>query len=489
MSESKISKSLDYSKNDVVSPAYRMSKITAREGAGDVTVTTAGGQSSTFELPSRAMNLSKSVLAFTCTPPASGAGESNYSYMDCLAPIRQVQLQSRSGVYLCDCNEVGAITKMTWKPETKLCDFLALENHDGGSGAGSMLQKCNANNQLAFSQTAAEFKAAVIDTNGSLADLATDLTALITRPATNARRHDDVALAAGTGEPSSVSVAFQEAKYFSVGGANSATPAIQVKLDLGMLYNTIFEVDKTIMLPEIVNLIIVWAPSTKVYYHGDDPLSPGGGVLTAAAGNVTVSGLNLFLAVETREEIIQSLRAKIASPEGMGMLIPYPYVYKNNLSSTQQNIVLKFDRGHGLRLQKIYHSLFHNTESKNTAYDCDNRADAKVSSFYSSLDSIRQQEFNIDTSVFEDYMLMKPKLAGSAVLNSDVYQYNWVWCDAFDNDRPLWDKNPNEASGLDLSQERRYEIACTTSNNNFNHVTLVVCQRELRIKSNSIEIR
>lgn len=499
--DNKISEELDFKKKMCHSSHYRMSKITPREGSSPITITTAGGQESNLEVPVRASNYSRSILSYTYAPPAI-ANNSNKCYVDNLSTIRQLQFQARTGVYVVDVNEVGNYTKIVWKPETKLDEFLSLENHDNGSGAGSLLQKCNvgAVPQLSFDDTvvagqfASAFDAAA-DGDPTDAELKAEfdivrasLDNLVLPPATSSRRHNDTLLANGTGNYSPINVPFNEPKYFSGGAINTADPVINVKIPLGMIYNTLLSLDKTIMFPEIMNLRIVWNATPKIYYYNNDAKSTGGGTLAVAGGNITVSNLKLFLAVETREDVINSLRQKISSPEGMSILMPYVHSYKTNLTSTSQNVVLKFDRGHGQRLQKIYHSLFNNTESKNTAYDNDNRSDAKLLSFHTTLDGQRLQEFDVDTSVYEDYMLLKDKLKGSVLMNSDIYQYNWFWCDDFTNNRPLWDKDPNEMCGLSLDQERRWEIDATTANANHNHYSFIVVQRELRIKSNSIEL-
>lgn len=486
MSEIKVDSQTDYSKKATLKPHYRMTKITPREGSGNVSITTAGGQESHFDIPQRAINLSKSVLSFTTAPAASGGGVYNYCFMDCLAPIRQIQLQTRNGVMLCDVNNVNVVTKMIWKPETKLEDFMALECHGGGVGAGSYLQRCNANNQLYFSQVAAEYKAAFVDDAGDTPTLAARLTAAIKRPSAEARRWDDAAIAAGTGNVSAVNVGFIESKYMTVGTANAANPVVSVKINLGMLYNTIFELDKTLLFDEIITMKIIWAPSTRIYTEGTDPLSPSAAA-AAATDTVTVSSLSLFVATEQRQEIIQGLMSKIKSG-GLEVLIPYTHVYKQNLASASQNITLRFDRGHGRRLQRVYHALFHNVESSVTAYNNDNRADAKCVSFYTTLDSQRQQDFNVTNASFEDYMLLKQKLKGSAVLNSDVYKYNWVWVDDYTGDQPLWEKDLNTVAGLDLSIERRWEFIGTTVAANHNHYTVAVVQKMLKISDMGVEL-
>lgn len=505
MSETKITKQLDYSKSSRISPDYRFTKLTPREGSQTVTVTTAGGQTNHFDIPERAFNLSRSILSFDIKLGASGtAGFYNYVPMDCLPFIRQIQLYTRGGIMLADINQVGNVTKVMWKPETKLEKFLAMDNHDTKSGAGGMLQKCNANNQaeLKFNDTviagvALSAFTAVLDGGPTNAELRTEfdrlgagVEALASPPKTNARRHNDALIAAGTGALSAVNVAYNEAKYLTVGAAaNTASdPTISVKIPLGQLYDTIFELDKTLLFDEMITLRFVWASSDRFCWKAEDPLCPSRNA-AAATASATVENLQIFLATEQRKDIINSLRAKI-NADGMSVMIPYMHVYKSSVgAATSQNITLRFDRGHGRRLQKVYHALFNPEEKKNTMYDHDNRAGTKVASYYTTLDTQRIQDFNIDTKLFEDYMLHKELIRDSAILNSNVYQYNWFHCDSWCGVKPLWDKDPNEAVGLDLTTERRWEfVGATVTAANYQHLSIAVCQKELKITKGMITI-
>jgi len=116
---------------------------------------------------------------------------------------------------------------------------------------------------------------------------------------------------------------------------------------------------------------------------------------------------------------------------------------------------LRFNRGHGIRLKKIFHSVFNSAETvststdnaagnirvRATAYDNDNRfypatggdgvVRPKVNTFYTMLDNERIQEFNLTCASFDDYKLLKDKLAESMIQSSDMYYYNWFWIEDF----------------------------------------------------------
>ena len=100
------------------------------------------------------------------------------------------------------------------------------------------------------------------------------------------------------------------------------------------------------------------------------------------------------------------LRTQIAS-SGFQVLIPYCYTYKTALNGTSQTVSLRFNRGHGIKLKKIYHSIFNSTEQANTAYDCSNLAGAKTQVFYTMLDNNRIQEYNLTVANGDDYIYLK----------------------------------------------------------------------------------
>ena len=202
----------------------------------------------------------------------------------------------------------------------------------------------------------------------------------------------------------------------------------------------------------------------------------------AFTGNVTIDNMTLYLAVEKNQEIINSLREKILSQEGFSVLIPYVHQYKNNLIGSSQTVSLRFNRGHGRRLVKIYHSVFNQNEIVTTgaattannqfifptAYDNDNRNytltvvkataanninynRSKVQIFYTMLDNERLQEFNMSCANYDDYMQMRDKLKGSVLQDADIYYYNWVWIEDFTNNLNKCESdNDTKEVGLDL---------------------------------------
>jgi hypothetical protein len=103
--------------------------------------------------------------------------------------------------------------------------------------------------------------------------------------------------------------------------------------------------------------------------------------------------------VQRNQEIINRVMAQYQS--GYNVLTDFMWTRKVPLQGTSQSVILKLNRAHGMRLRRIYHSLFHGTESSNTAYD----HSAKVTSFYTQLNAQRLQDYDLVRATNDDWML------------------------------------------------------------------------------------
>src|SRR4051812_12079685 len=93
-----------------------------------------------------------------------------------------------------------------------------------------------------------------------------------------------------------------------------------------------------------------------------------------------------------------------------GYSIPIPFVSVNKLAttaSTSQTVTMRIGRDKGSILKKLYHAVFHTTESKETSHDHSNVDGAKVVSYYTMLDSRRLQDYTVSCAAPS---LMKPMI-------------------------------------------------------------------------------
>ena len=154
-----------------------------------------------------------------------------------------------------------------------------------------------------------------------------------------------------------------------------------------------------------------------------------------------------MLACESNQALQQRCIDKVMST-GLRRMIPYVQSYKNSNSGATQSINIQFNKGNGTSLRKVYHSLYNNAETLDTAYDCSNNAtlvdgtrnsttdaNMKVLQFYTQLNGKREQDLTINCNnqdlggmPFSDYMYQKAALKGSVLANINVFQYNWFWC-------------------------------------------------------------
>lgn len=463
-----IAPQLDFKKEEYAHPSYRFNRVLQMSGLTTETVTVAGGQEMRFEIPVSAVNLSRSYITFQFRVPAAPNPGMNNVFMDCFPHFSIVQLYTRTGIYICDLNEAANYTSVVYNAETKLSDFLCegLMGRVAGAaglpatnpnliGSGSHFQRSNlavnpAGNRPAITTGAASAAANIF----------------YTEPAYVNR---SVTIEAGGGE--------------SVLNCNVCFP-------LNHYHNTIFATDKDIYFGEIVVMRIVWSPSIKIAYTNtvSANLTVGAAALTVS---ISVRDIALNIATEKNPEIVNQLQAQIAESK-YSLLIPYVITSKNSLTGTSQNVSLRFNRGHGRRLTKIYHTIFNSTESSNTAYDHNNVGTAvtgigRCASYYTLLDSSRLQEFDINCDVLDDWNLVREELKGSVLQSSDIFKYNWFHRDRFDGlTLESEGKINNYEVGLDLNQERRWDIYCTTVNSAFTHYNFAITQKLLTITPEGI---
>ena len=447
-----VAQELDYKKIEASHPSYELSRVLPMSGSQSVTISATSQIETMMELPAKVMNLSKSSLSFLLTPPVGIAGVVNWAAADTMAAISTIELFTRSGVYLAQLNNVQNYVKIVRKAETPFQDFECMD-------ATGRLYK-----------------------NGSLGYTFTEVPA--TTIVSNAKRADNTD-----------SMPIIESRYLEVGTAAAATPLVYFHFPLSAFRNTIFSIDKDLFFGEILVLRILWGPGTKLGHTttGSDVKNPTTGA-AAVAADWKVSLLTLHTAIERNPDVIKALVDKVNGP-GFSMLCPYVFSYKHNLSSTSQNVSLKFNRGHGHTLRRIYHTTFHNTESSNTAYNCSNIAAAKVVSYYTMMDNTRLQQSDLATAAatLTDWLYNREHLRGSVILNSDVYQWNWMHIDDFGYAKaPADEKAPvsmeNLVAGLPLSSERKWDFIATTADNAHNHYTWAVCQRTLKIEKGVISL-
>lgn len=443
---------LDYKRLDYAGPKYKFSRVVPLSGSQTVTIPVASTAETLMEIPTNVFNFAESYLYANVLYPLTAARYS-WVYTDGMPLISEVDLYTRSGVYLCQLPNFQNYMKIVRKMYTPWKEF---ESNDQS-------------NFLYMSDVAVNQPPAITPNNGNASIPNT--------------------------EPAYV------LNNASLGLAIATDINLTMNIPLSAIKKTIFALNKDIVFPDIIVLRILWGPSNKAFFISTNGADPTLGAPAASATQIVVSNLTLYLATEKNEDLAQSVRSLVNSPSGMNILIDYPYSYKQNLSGTSQNISLRFNRGHGKNLLSVVSSPFNATESANTAYDCFNMtsassaawnaASAKITSYYSQLDNVRLQDINLTciNSANDDWRENKKFLKDSPVSDVSVYQNNWFHQDKFYEDNPT-DVTPKENldCGMSLVVERKYDLLATMAGATaFNWYTHALVQKDLHIGSNMIQ--
>lgn len=466
------SEELKYRSSSYLHPKQKFQQLQPFSGNQPKVIGTGGGEI-IFQLSNKVMNLSKSILEFTITPSAAGVGFHNVKYVKPLAPIRQIQLYTQSGVYLCDLYHVNKYLDVVYYPETSLDEFLSNELSTAINGVKSMQthrSNLTAGNVPAYGDNQ---KRISIPANGAFADITETI------PTIN----------------------YTEKLYYQPGSADAAAdPIIKISFPLKYIYNTIFSVDKNIYMGEILNLRFVFADTKDIMYKVDK-VGAGGNIRPSVDNTpdvtLTADNFYIYLAVENDLEIARQIIDRV-NTQGLMLNLPYVYAYKTNFASgTNQSLSLRFNRAHGKKLKKIYHAPCHGKEETVYNYVRDNVDGVKtVDYYYTLLNNDRMQEFNIKCSEYKDWQLHRHKLLGSSIQSVQEYQYGWFHCDDFTGEQPLCSKiahDNNLSSGIDLNVEQKWDIYLTmnndrSANGGITHYNFAITEKELIIRPGQIMV-
>lgn len=535
--ESVVSDSLKYRQKELSHPRYRISQVYPQTGQTIFPVSSSGGAELIFQLPVKVMNLSESSLRFTVTPIAPANLSINVMHKTPLPIVRQIQLYNQGNQYLCDIYNVNKYLNTVFHPETKLDDFLDLPitkskfiqtvagvPYPPGpipSDATSSVLKCAPDWGIGTHRNNDLLQYIIND-----ADEATNMSSCKLTAGANGVTIVNYQFN-GTGQSLSQSqngavigvldqsVSLTQRMFFETsplttftpaGGvaAGTALPVSNVEFKFKYLYNTIMALNKDLYFGEIVNVRIVFDSPSSMYYTTTPNASYSNALVNAAASYnqiVTLSNVAMYVAVESDTNIINNI---INEYNTNGIKISIPYVYTNKINpgaSTNPSITLRYNSAHGKKLRKIYISPFHLTESSNTAYMRYNDLGMSVpgtsilqpiTRFYTMLNNDRLNDFDIDCTYQQDWMLMYRKLQKSAIQGYRDYAASWFWVEDFTGEGPLWEKESHDtslSSGVSLASEQKYDIFFYTPGGQaFNFYCFAITEKELTIRPGSMTI-
>lgn len=454
-----ISESLDYKPSTYEHGKQVYTRIFQQVGGSSVTITPAATTECLFELPQKCFILSDSYLEGLATPTAAGGGAFNWTH-ETSNFISEIHLMTRGGQLLCSLANAANYLHIIQGWYKSFDEFVSSDpverfypsRKDGSAGEDGPPLVTNLGNRLT---------------------------------------------AAGTGVTDGIP--YTEPMHFVQSLATGdATPLVRFQIRLGVFKDTILAMNKALLFPEVLILRVVMGPGRKFQWKSTTTRQPYAGT-TDPTGNITVTNFSLMLSLETNIGIISGLTAKLSSS---GYKLPIPYVSMNRIlspASTSLGLTVKIGPEYGWSLKRIIYAPFGyaTTETKHLAFDNMNAGGAKIASYTTTLDSMPLQPYTIDCSTLSDYALHKPFLKGTAVQNSELYQYNWFHCDDFsgltlESESKLPVPKDNIVAGIPIvgphGSERIWGISGTQANAVFANYVFIVSYRTLMVTPSGIMV-
>ncbi len=452
-----VTNELDYKKETISHASYQLTKILPQSQITTIT----NGAEAIFEISPKVFNPAQSELQMSVTFPVVATDNAiNVVFTDTVSEIRQIQLYTRTGLFLADVMYANNYVKAVSRYETPYYETMTNDRLVGGATAPPQQWE----GLFACGATATVRPTEASTANGSPAE------------------------------------AYLETNYVTesaTGGTAGAGNAITIKyaFPLKIFKHTIFDLNKDLYFGgETLYLRVVFdAPNRYGYSRVSNTPTNFDNV-----SNV-ISNLQLLLAVEQNPVIQNELKNKVMSPEGFTTIVPM--MYYNKISSTagsSYSVQTRYNRGHGSKIKKIYTAPFFITESGKTTFSLNNSTYTKANTFRTSINNIRTTQYDYQCENGDDWNIVKKKLKGSSYLSSSDYYYTWVWCDDFTNnynvqmeDALLKTDADNIIDGIDLSQEIIYEFYNYRSGGNLeavNYYTFAQTIKDLTVNSSGITL-
>jgi hypothetical protein len=464
---------LDFSIKDYAGPKYKFTRLVPLSGFQTVTIPTNTTVEVLIEIPTVVFNGHESFLSGTLSLPIEGAAIMTWLYADTISMIQSLDFYTRSGVYICQIPYVPQYTKVCRKLHTCREEF-------GNNDISSLLAPSRS-------------------LNNAPPGIPPTVTTVGFQPAS--RNWDDTAYTLNTTTNMGYPV-------------NTGPATFNFRIPMHAFKDSIWAMDKDIVFPEVMVMRIVFGPAQRMGWGGtsatDPTIAP-----TALANPITINNLNLYLAVEKNDTLAGIVRNAV-NTTGVKLLIPYVYVYKNSLAATNQNISLRFNRGHGKNLLSVITAPFATASYiLNTTYDNSNVISSvsagaqnptggqptKVQYYQTYLDQIPMQvsQVNCGNYMFsgaannggiagDDYRENAKYLKDTPFLDQAVYNQNWFHQDKFYEDSKSSVPGTNLDKGMSLILERKYDFMANmvTNATTYDWYTFAICQKELHIGKDMI---
>ncbi len=267
----------------------------------------------------------------------------------------------------------------------------------------------------------------------------------------------------------------------SAGATGSTLSKDGVCLSFSSLKNTFLSIDKTIQLPEILELTFSMGFVRRFLWV--NPANP-----TAYGGNVTVSNLAIYLAVENNPTNVSSVQSLLST--GYTIHLPTVDASKRSEQKNTENVqTLDISRAKGTKLRKIYICPFVSGETTGANYLSNAiTPGTTIVKYYTQFDNQRRTNFDIETKSNMDYKLYRKlhPVGDDAILSKDYFYYNYAILDEFDGGLPV---NNNVTAGKVIeNQQHIFDCHMTTADLPFEIYRFIIYERTLQVSKDGVKL-
>ena len=464
-----VSSEIDFQPKEWKGGHYNLHRIIQQNGQTDaIALSNNSVVQSRFEIQDDAVNLARSHLSFQVQVTHTDTRQAvlfRYGF----PMIDSIRLTDRGGQDLVFLPRVGQYSRMVLQAYTKKSEFLGLPVGDVKGAPTSYSQLFNPSNALN--------NATLGGTTGANGGRVGNF---IPHGAT---------VATNTNASSAPSQQLNGTEYIFA-GAKGEDLKYNVVIPLSMFKGTMLSMDKSIRFGQVMTLEVNFAPKTRLGFQCSTVGSIDGDVADiAGAGQIN----NLYFYVAREQDLAVQADLQSALNQGHTMTVPSVYQEQKVFSDTgtSRNFQINVNRQLGSRLLRVMWQATHGLNTSKLQFNASNHGGAKVSSYWTTWDGVRLQEYDLKVSDNSDYLWHKDTFEKS-VYDGDIdeYRINPVHCDNWSKSKKSvdWAQSDFQNDGMPLLRDSMYGVSATTGAVQLIFEVLVISQKQLTVSNQGITL-
>lgn len=475
-----LSPQINYDIIDRPYPKYQYKQIIPIEGTSAKTLDTTTSQFNTFEVTNDVLNLHHSYITFDVNVTGTTAGR--YIWFNCLGfpAIRDIRVYDKNGRAYFELESVNEYLE-TVLPATTSTEEMITNGLPDDEIAG-----IHAYNYDGHFHVVTPIAALATVTGGTAVLFNANFTQKLTwskggfyRPI-NATEFD-ATYSTIVNEPVRSFVSKSDTTLVA---ATKTAATIRYRVPLKAFKHSMLEKDIDMPVGDSLYIRINYEAINRIGFSNTSAVNPATGA--GALINATVTNQFLVYAAEVDDIIRQSIFAKFNAGE---FVINADHVERLELPETAQstNVLAQFkiDPFMGQKLKKIYYTAYNRTADNinNNSFNHVNtgsRGTQFIDTYNTLLDNDLLQQFTIDCSRGDDYLVNKKCLLGSSLANSRAYKYGWLHIDDFSDYYAVGNRQ-TEGIPLTDSKSHTWSIKGTSQNIRKIHKMYAILERYYKI--------